>query len=248
MFNGITYKKPKVPTLLTMLTTGEDSINTAIYGKMTNTHVFDHNQTIQIILRNGDVDPHPFHLHGHTFQVLARGKDMNDLDMANLPDNPNPMRRDTMVLPSGGYAVLRFLADNTGGWLFHCHNEWHMIAGLAAVFVVDPLGAQKNLTVPDTMKSFCPRSNFQIEGNAAGHQGTDMDGDTDGPHAINYSITGRGIGALAGCIISALLGSAAVIWYSLSDPALIPKSTSGSTVVLADNKNDDTASAEDIRN
>ncbi|KAJ3084447.1 hypothetical protein HDU99_000878, partial [Rhizoclosmatium hyalinum] len=35
-----------------------------------------------------------------------------------------------------GYAVLRFVADNPGIWLFHCHIEWHIAAGLVMNFAV----------------------------------------------------------------------------------------------------------------
>ncbi|KAJ1920037.1 ferroxidase fet3 [Mycoemilia scoparia] len=219
MFNDITYLRPKVPSLLTMLTTGEYATDATIYGKMTNTYVFEQNKTIEIVLLNGDPDPHPFHLHGNTFQVVARGDVMEDYDPKNIPDNPNPMRRDTVVLPGNGYAVLRFFTDNIGSWFFHCHNEWHMIAGLAAVFNVDPVATQKQLTFSDTMKEFCAANDFLVEGNAMGKQGLDLAGQPEGPNPINYSIHGSGIGAMAACVISAVLGILAIIWYSLNDPA-----------------------------
>lgn len=46
--------------------------------------------------------------------------------------------RDTVQIPSRGYAVLRFRADNPGVWLFHCHIAWHLASGMA--MVVDVLG------------------------------------------------------------------------------------------------------------
>ncbi|KAJ1675063.1 Hexaprenyldihydroxybenzoate methyltransferase, mitochondrial [Spiromyces aspiralis] len=223
MFNDITYRAPKVPTLYTVKSLGQDALNQEVYGRMTNTYVFDNNETVQVVLLNGDGDPHPFHLHGNTFQVVARGDDINEFSVDKIPNNPNPMRRDTVVLPAEGYVVLRFLADNPGAWLFHCHNEWHMISGLSSVFVVDPISIQNNQSISSEMQSFCPYSNFKTEGNAAGNKGLSMTGDLDGPHVIDYSIHGSGIGALAACVISAVLGFLAVIWYSLSDPALDPK-------------------------
>lgn len=39
--------------------------------------------------------------------------------------------RDTVQIPSRGYAVLRFRADNPGIWMFHCHILWHLASGMA---------------------------------------------------------------------------------------------------------------------
>lgn len=39
--------------------------------------------------------------------------------------------RDTVEIPSRGYAVLRFRAENPGVWLFHCHILWHLVSGMA---------------------------------------------------------------------------------------------------------------------
>jgi len=32
-----------------------------------------------------------------------------------------------------GEVVLDFVADNPGDWLFHCHNIYHLEAGMARV-------------------------------------------------------------------------------------------------------------------
>jgi len=45
-----------------------------------------------------------------------------------------PMRRDTWMLAPLGYTVIRFRADNPGVWFFHCHMDWHNIAGLSSPF------------------------------------------------------------------------------------------------------------------
>ena len=36
----------------------------------------------------------------------------------------NPPFRDTVTLPQGGWVVLRFVADNPGLWVMHCHLLW----------------------------------------------------------------------------------------------------------------------------
>ena len=45
----------------------------------------------------------------------------------------NPPRKDTLIIPTGGYAVLRIRSDNPGRWFLHCHIEVHLINGMAMV-------------------------------------------------------------------------------------------------------------------
>jgi FtsP/CotA-like multicopper oxidase with cupredoxin domain len=63
--------------------------------------------------------PHPIHLHGHDFFVVAEGTGAYTSDVALNLDNPP--RRDTAVLPASGFMVMAFQADNPGAWLMHCH-------------------------------------------------------------------------------------------------------------------------------
>ena len=41
--------------------------------------------------------------------------------------------KDTVIVPYGGYTVIRFIADNPGWWLLHCHIEIHQLEGMATV-------------------------------------------------------------------------------------------------------------------
>ena len=41
--------------------------------------------------------------------------------------------KDTVIVPYGGYTVIRFITDNPGWWLLHCHIEIHQLEGMAAV-------------------------------------------------------------------------------------------------------------------
>ena len=47
--------------------------------------------------------------------------------------NRSYARKDTVIVPFGGYVVIRFIADNPGWWFFHCHIEIHQLEGMAAV-------------------------------------------------------------------------------------------------------------------
>ena len=48
----------------------------------------------------------------------------------NLKDPP---RKDTIIIPTGGYAVLRIRSNNPGWWFMHCHIEMHLLSGMAMV-------------------------------------------------------------------------------------------------------------------
>ncbi|MBA3744544.1 MAG: multicopper oxidase family protein [Sporichthya sp.] len=61
---------------------------------------------------------HPMHLHGHPFWVAT-------------PSGRGPLKDTMLVPPDGGEGSFDFIADNTGVWLFHCHNHYHMENGLS---------------------------------------------------------------------------------------------------------------------
>jgi hypothetical protein len=51
-FNNITYTAPKVPTLYSVMTTGEDAVNAAVYGEFSHSFVLEHQQVIEIVVNN----------------------------------------------------------------------------------------------------------------------------------------------------------------------------------------------------
>ena len=51
----------------------------------------------------------------------------------SLPLDEFTVRKDTIIVPSGGYVVLKFHSNNPGFWLFHCHVELHQREGMALV-------------------------------------------------------------------------------------------------------------------
>ncbi|KAI9699786.1 MAG: hypothetical protein M1836_002821 [Candelina mexicana] len=77
---------------------------------------------------------HPLHLHGHDFALLQQSNETWDpvgQPGQFKPKFDNPPRRDVVLLPSGGFVVIAFKADNPGSWLLHCHIAWHASSGLA---------------------------------------------------------------------------------------------------------------------
>ncbi|KAI8853451.1 multicopper oxidase-domain-containing protein [Chytridium lagenaria] len=192
-FNNIPYIKPRVPTLFTALT---------VYGKNAMPHVLDHNEVVELVVDNTDAGAHPFHLHGHVFQIVDLNGD-HPYDANNVSAPEFPMRRDVVVIPGGGYAVLRFKADNPGVWLFHCHIEWHLEAGLVITLIEAP-NKLTNITMEPTFQRHCAAQNIPSSGNALGKVGLDLQGYPRGP----------GMGGLIGAAASAVIGIATVVWFA----------------------------------
>ena len=112
---------------------------------------------------------HPIHLHGHSFHVVKVGYGSYD-DDSNRIQSPSPdlscdapcltapkwangnapdititsttIRKDTVIVPAGGYVVIDFIADNPGYWFLHCHIEPHQLEGMA--LVINELQAKQN--------------------------------------------------------------------------------------------------------
>ncbi|KAF2203618.1 hypothetical protein GQ43DRAFT_411263 [Delitschia confertaspora ATCC 74209] len=84
---------------------------------------------IYIVLESALNLPHPIHLHGHDFFIMAQGSGTYS------PSTPlqfkNPPRRDTALMPGGGFLVIAFVTENPGAWLLHCHIGWHQSMGFA---------------------------------------------------------------------------------------------------------------------
>ncbi|KAF9594949.1 hypothetical protein IFM89_035519 [Coptis chinensis] len=100
-----------------------------------------YNSTVQVVLQGTGLlapENHPIHLHGFNFFVVGRG--LGNFDPKKDPKKFNfidPVERNTIGVPSGGWSAIRFRADNPGVWFLHCHLEVHTMWGLKMAFVVD---------------------------------------------------------------------------------------------------------------
>ncbi|XP_043504919.1 laccase-5-like [Polistes fuscatus] len=140
------------------------------------THVINvpYKSLVEVLLcdENPSLDlHHPFHLHGYSFQVMdikaffndsrptpqERRKFLQDYDegLRNGRYNQQP-RKDTIKIPIGGCAILRFYTDNPGWWLFHCHFLWHTVSGMDVVVHV---GEESDM--PPVPKGFPVCGNYQ---------------------------------------------------------------------------------------
>ncbi|GFP86307.1 laccase-22 [Phtheirospermum japonicum] len=100
-----------------------------------------YNSTVQIVLQGTSIiapESHPTHLHG--FNFYAVGKGVGNYDPIEDPKNFNlvdPVERNTISVPTGGWTAIRFRADNPGVWFLHCHLEVHTTWGLKMAFLVE---------------------------------------------------------------------------------------------------------------
>ncbi|WP_309601359.1 multicopper oxidase domain-containing protein, partial [Sphingomonas sp.] len=81
------------------------------------------NERVRVTLINDTMMPHPIHLHGHFFELVTGHG-------ANAP------RKHTVNVPPGGKMTFDVTADAAGDWAFHCHNLYHMTAGMMRVVTV----------------------------------------------------------------------------------------------------------------
>lgn len=129
IINNITYLPQKVPTLYTALSVPQQyKMNPTVYGVNSNPLPVEYGDIVEIVINNGNTAMgHPWHLHGHQFQVVARSAPQAYVNGQNYDPSqaaPVPMRRDVAGVQAGGYVAFRFKADNPGIQLIHCHIEW----------------------------------------------------------------------------------------------------------------------------
>lgn len=115
LINGKTYLQQKVPSLFTAMTAPQSlKLNPTIYGENSNSFAVKFGETVEIVINNLTPTGHPWHLHGHDFQVVARGGPGSQGTYNPKNADPLPMKRDVAGVPSTGFVVFRFKADNPG--------------------------------------------------------------------------------------------------------------------------------------
>jgi iron transport multicopper oxidase len=111
--NGKTYVDQEEPTLYTALAaTPENATDPSIYGQV-NPFVVEYGEVVEVIINNHHNNLHPWHLHGHQFQVLQRTIPEGGYFTGYFANvSSTPVKRDTIMVQNHGHAVLRFRADN----------------------------------------------------------------------------------------------------------------------------------------
>ncbi|KAF9461173.1 laccase [Collybia nuda] len=127
--NGASFDPPSAPVLLQIVSGARSAQELLPTGSV---YTLPPNKVIELSIPGGIAgSPHPFHLHGHTFDVVrSAGSFVYNYD--------NPVRRDVVSTGlTGDNVTIRFTTDNPGPWILHCHIDWHLEAGLAVVFAED---------------------------------------------------------------------------------------------------------------
>ncbi len=167
-FNGQTYIAQQVPTLYSAATTGANNTNPLVYGAV-NPFVLPAGAIVTLVVNNRDAAIHPFHMHGHQFQVLDRpASNTGRWSGHNRTFPAAPPRRDTIAVNANSYAVLRIQITNPGVFLFHCHIEWHVEMGLTATLIQAP-ELLRNVSFPQDHIDNCIKQGIPYQGNAAGN-------------------------------------------------------------------------------
>ena len=177
------------------------------------------NPTVELVLMNyfptsrlGQLQAHPVHLHGHHFWVVevqygncsADGCNNTDIVCGNdfcdegvrwsaSKQQPiislNGVEKDTVIVPPGGYVVIRFERDNPGWWFLHCHIEPHQLEGMAMVI-------DESNGIPAAPANFPRCNNYPTSAPST-------------PTTTSTSVIGLAVGipcAIIGCVVSFLCG------------------------------------------
>ncbi|RDB27353.1 Laccase-1 [Hypsizygus marmoreus] len=146
--NGATFVSPTVPVLLQVISGARTASELLPAGSV---YVLPADKVIEVSIPGGSVgSPHPFHLHGHTFDVVRSAG-------SSVYNYANPVRRD--VVSVGGASdnvTIRFTTDNPGPWILHCHIDWHLEVGLAVIFAEDSDTVATESTHPTAWDELCP--------------------------------------------------------------------------------------------
>ena len=79
-------------------------------------------------VRNISPTEHPFHIHGHAFEVLS---------VDGIPPT-HQVFEDTFNVPIRSTVRLKLVADNPGSWMTHCHILPHAKGGMMTIIDVGP--------------------------------------------------------------------------------------------------------------
>ncbi|KAK1228361.1 laccase, multicopper oxidase, benzenediol:oxygen oxidorectuctase [Marasmius sp. AFHP31] len=149
MINDVKYESPSLPVLLQVMSGAFKADELLPKGSV---YPLPPNATIEITMTGGGKKgwEHPIHLHGHAFDVVR-------VAGSNTYNYQNPVRRDVVNSGKGGDEVtIRFVTDNPGPWFLHCHIDWHLETGFAAVFAEATENWNATVTPPPAWEELCP--------------------------------------------------------------------------------------------
>ena len=84
-------------------------------------------QSVILHMVNETDFPHPMHLHGHFFKVMA----------VNGQKTRFQEWRDTVLMGPRETVDIAFVASNPGEWMFHCHILDHAAGGMMGTIAIE---------------------------------------------------------------------------------------------------------------
>ncbi|XP_064638257.1 uncharacterized protein LOC135494275 [Lineus longissimus] len=103
------------------------------------------------------------------------GDNIPGLNLKNAP------LKDTIILPSSSYVIIRFKADNPGVWIMHCHIEMHNLDGMTM------LVREAKDMIPKPPKDFPTCRNFKY-GGVYGYGGQGGSAEREKQDKFNYRV------------------------------------------------------------
>ncbi|KAG1775996.1 laccase [Suillus placidus] len=147
--NNVNFTSPTVPVLLQILSGARNPSQLLPNGSV---YVLEANKVVELTMAiTGPGGPHPIHLHGHTFDVIQSAG-------SSTFNYVNPVRRDVVSAGSAGQQmVIRWVTDNSGPWILHCHIDWHLDAGFGVIMAESPSDTIAHVSpVPYEWDRLCP--------------------------------------------------------------------------------------------
>src|SRR5687768_12101211 len=84
--------------------------------------------TVRFRMINTSTAPHPMHLHGFYFDVNSRGDGSADSTFGGATSIPRVV---TERVAPGRTAMITWVPERAGNWLFHCHDNFHTLRNAA---------------------------------------------------------------------------------------------------------------------
>ncbi|KZS91092.1 laccase [Sistotremastrum niveocremeum HHB9708] len=150
--NNASFAPPPLPVLLQILSGARRPEDLLPKGSV---YVVPKNTAIRVNIPDTHhiFDAHPFHLHGHDFDLIRPAGSYE-------AHYRSPPRRDVCIMLFAGPSGVSFCfkTDNPGPWILHCHIDWHFVQGLAVVFAEAPddiVSGPDSVQIPPELEDLC---------------------------------------------------------------------------------------------
>ncbi|CAG2209713.1 unnamed protein product [Mytilus edulis] len=134
----------------------------------------------------------------------ARWRNSSWNDYKNIPgiNTVDAVRKDTIVVPYGGYVIIKIKAANPGVWFMHCHIDKHMVEGMA--LMLNESFENSRRFIPNglpTCHSYLTEMSGKLSATSASQTSSTTDSTSNGLYAV--------VGVLA---VAVLLLFGYIIW------------------------------------